>query len=73
MISVVSRDAYEHKSLSASMIEASRDKATRLLEQRRRLLLAADEFERVLDELERPARPVEPLVRLARRVGDRRD
>ncbi len=58
----------EHKSLSAFMLEAARERARQVVEEQRRIELTAAEFSRVLDELDRPAEVVTPLLKLAERV-----
>jgi uncharacterized protein (DUF1778 family) len=64
--------ALEHKSLSAFLLDAAREKAERTLDAYRRIEVSAEEFDRIEAELERPAQVVEPLLRLAERVAERR-
>lgn len=62
----------EHKSLSAFMLDAAVERANQTVEENRRLVLSAAEFSRVLDELDRPAVVIEPLLKLADRVAMRK-
>jgi uncharacterized protein (DUF1778 family) len=64
--------ALEHKSLSAFLLDAAREKAQRTLDTYRRIEVSAEEFDRLEAELERPAQVVQPLLRLAERVAERR-
>lgn len=59
----------QHKSLTAFMIDAAWERAQVVLEDQRHLEVRAEEFDRVLDELDRPAQVVAPLFRLAERVA----
>lgn len=61
--------ALEHKSLSAFLLDAGIERARHTLEERRRIVLDDAELARVLDELDRPAQVVTPLLRLAERVA----
>lgn len=60
-----------HKSLSAFMLDSSLERAHQVMDEDRRLVLQAVEFERLLEQLDRPARVVPALVRLAERVAAR--
>jgi len=62
----------EHKSLSAFMLDAAIERARVAVEANRRFAVSASEFSRVLDELDRPAEVVEPLLKLAERVALRK-
>jgi uncharacterized protein (DUF1778 family) len=64
--------ALEHKSLSAFLLDAARERAQRTVDTYRRIEVSAEEFDRLEAELERPAQVVEPLLRLAERVAERR-
>jgi uncharacterized protein (DUF1778 family) len=64
--------ALEHTSLSAFLLDAAREKAQRTVDAYRRIEVSAAEFDRLEAELERPAQVVEPLLRLAERVAERR-
>jgi uncharacterized protein (DUF1778 family) len=57
----------EHKSLSAFLMESALERARQVLEADRRIVIPDDEFDRIFDELARPARVVEPLLELAER------
>lgn len=59
----------QHKSLTAFMIDAAWERAEMVLVDQRRLEVRAEEFDRVLDELDRPAEVVAPLLRMAERVA----
>lgn len=59
----------EHKSLSAFMLESALEHAYKVIEEEQRLVLKAEEFERVMAELDRPAQVVEPLLKLAEKVA----
>lgn len=59
----------QHKSLSAFMLESALERAHQVMDEERRLVLRAEEFDRVLEELDRPAQVVAPLLRLAERVA----
>jgi uncharacterized protein (DUF1778 family) len=59
----------QHKSLSAFIIDASVQRAQQVLDAERRLVLHAREFARVLDELDKPAQVVVPLLEAAERLG----
>ncbi len=59
----------ERKSLSAFVLDAACERARSVVEEQRRLDLSAAEFARVLDELDRPAEVVAPLLKLAERVA----
>jgi uncharacterized protein (DUF1778 family) len=61
----------EHKSLSAFMLDAAYERARNVIEEQQRIELSAAEFSRVLDDLDRPAEVVAPLLMLAERVGAR--
>lgn len=63
--------AIERKSLSAFMLDAARSHAEQAVAKERTLQLREAEFARVLDELDRPARVVEPVLKLADRVAQR--
>jgi uncharacterized protein (DUF1778 family) len=63
--------ALAHQTLSAFVLDAATKKAREALEQQRRLRLSAEEFHRVLDELERPAEINPDLQKLAERVQAR--
>jgi uncharacterized protein (DUF1778 family) len=58
--------------LSAFVLEAAYEKAKRSIEESTRLRLSAMEFSRLLDELDQPPDVVEPLLRLAQRVADKK-
>lgn len=60
--------ALEHKTVSAFVVEAASERAHRVVEDHRRVTLSVAEFNRVMDELDRPGRVVEPLLRLAERA-----
>ena len=62
----------EHKSLNAFMLDAAFERARRTVEEQSRIELSAVEFSRVLDELDRPAEVVAPLLKLVERAGNRR-
>lgn len=62
----------EHKSLSAFILDAACDRARTVVEEQRRIQLGAAEFARVLDELDRPAEVVAPLLVLVERAAKRR-
>jgi uncharacterized protein (DUF1778 family) len=62
----------EHKSLSAFMLDAACERARAVVEEQRRIELSAEEFTRVLDELDRPAQVVAPIVALVERAAKRR-
>jgi uncharacterized protein (DUF1778 family) len=55
----------QHQSLSAFILEAALDRAQQVLDSERRLVLQAEEFDRIMDELERSGRAVGPLLRAA--------
>jgi uncharacterized protein (DUF1778 family) len=57
----------QHKSLSAFMVESALDRAQQVMDAERRIVLQAEEFDRIVDELERPGRVVTPLVEVAER------
>ena len=61
--------ALEHKSLSAFLLDAARERAQRLVDSQRRIEVSGAEFSRLLDEIDRPAEVVPPLVALAERVA----
>lgn len=63
----------EHKSLSAFMVEAALDRARQVMDAERRLALSSEEFDRVLEELDRPPQVIPPLLELAHRVSRRAD
>jgi len=54
----------ERKSLSSFLLESALERAHQVLEAERRLELRAEEFDRIVDELDRPARVVTPLLKL---------
>jgi len=58
----------EHKSLSAFMVESALDRARQVMDAERRLALSREEFDRVLEELDRPPQVIPPLLELAQRV-----
>lgn len=58
-----------HKSLSGFMLDSALERAHQVMDEERRLVLQAEEFDRVLEQLDRPAQLVAPLVRLAERVA----
>lgn len=60
-----------HKSLSAFMLDAACEHARNIVEEQRRIELSAAEFTRVLDELDRPAEVVEPMLKLVERAARR--
>ncbi len=62
----------EHKTLSAFMLDAAWERARIVVEEQRRIQLSAGEFSRILDELDRPAEVVAPLLKLAERAANRR-
>jgi uncharacterized protein (DUF1778 family) len=57
----------QHKSLSAFMVESALERAREIMDVERRIVLQAEEFDRIIDELERPGRVITPLVEVARR------
>ena len=57
----------EHKSLSAFMVESALERARQVMDAERRIVLQAEEFDRIVDELERPGRVVASLADVARR------
>ena len=59
----------ERKSLSAFMVESALDRARRVMDAERRLLLSSREFDRVLGELDRPPQVIPPLLELAQRAS----
>jgi uncharacterized protein (DUF1778 family) len=59
----------ERKSLSSFMLESALERAHQVLEAERRLELRAEEFDRIVDELDRPGRVVTPLLKLVARVA----
>ncbi|MEP6650706.1 MAG: DUF1778 domain-containing protein [Lapillicoccus sp.] len=59
----------EQKSLSAFMMESALERARQVMDAERRLVLGAEEFDRILEELDRPGRVVAPLLELAQRAG----
>ena len=59
----------ERKSLSAFMVESALERAHEVLEAQRRLELRAEEFDRIVDELDRPGRVVTPVLKLVTRVA----
>ena len=59
----------ERKSLSAFMVESALNRAHEVLDAERRLEIRAEEFDRIVDELDRPGRVVTPLLRLVARVS----
>lgn len=61
----------EHKTLSAFVLDAAARQARTVVEERRRIDVSIAEFERVLDELDQPARVVAPLLQLVERVAAR--
>lgn len=60
--------ALEHKTLTAFMLDAARDRAEQTVSRRRVMELSEADLVRVLDELDRPGEVVEPLVKVAERV-----
>ena len=63
----------QHKSLSAFLLDSALERAREVLEEDRQVVLQVEEFNRVLDELDRPAHVVGPLLRLAERVATQAD
>lgn len=61
----------QHRSLSAFLLDSALDRARELLEEDRQVVLQVEELNRVLDDLDRPAHVVTPLLRLAERVASR--
>jgi uncharacterized protein (DUF1778 family) len=59
----------ERKSLSSFMVESALERAHQVLEAQRRLELRAEEFDRVVDELDRPGQVLTPLLKLVTRVA----
>jgi uncharacterized protein (DUF1778 family) len=59
----------ERKSLSAFMVESALNRAHEVLDAERRLEIRAEEFDRIVDELDRPGRVVTPLLKLVARVS----
>lgn len=59
----------ERKSLSAFMVESALDRAHQVLEAQRRLELREEEFDRIIDERDRPGRVVTPVLKLVSRVA----
>jgi uncharacterized protein (DUF1778 family) len=59
----------ERKSLSSFMVESALERAHQVLEAQRRLELRAEEFDRVVDELDRPGKVLTPLLKLVTRVA----
>ena len=60
--------ALRHKTLSAFLLDAAYEQAQATIEEGRRLRVRTETFERLLDELDRPAEVVEPLLELVKRV-----
>ena len=58
-----------HKSLSGFMLDSALERAHQVMDEERRMVLLAEEFDRVLEQLDRPAQVVAPLARLAERVA----
>jgi uncharacterized protein (DUF1778 family) len=59
----------ERKSLSAFMVESALNRAHEVLDAERRLEIRAEEFDRIVDELDRPGRVITPLMKLVARVS----
>jgi len=60
----------QHKSLSAFMVESALERAQQVMDAERRIVLQAEEFDRIVEELERrPGRAVTPLVEVAERAA----
>ena len=59
----------QHKSLSAFMVEAALQRAQQVMDAERRIVLMAEEFDRIVEELERPGRVLTALVDVAERAG----
>ena len=59
----------ERKSLSAFMVESALERAHQVLDAQRRLELRDEEFDRIVDELDRPGRVVTPVLKLVTRVA----
>jgi uncharacterized protein (DUF1778 family) len=59
----------ERKSLSAFMVESALNRAHEVLDAERRLEIRAEEFDRIVDELDRPGRVITPLLKLVARVS----
>jgi len=59
----------QHKSLSAFMVEAALERAQQVMDAERRIVLMAEEFDRIVEELERPGRVLTALVDVAERAG----
>jgi uncharacterized protein (DUF1778 family) len=59
----------ERKSLSSFMLESALERAHQVLEAERRLELRAEEFDRIVAELDRPGRVVTPLLKLVARAA----
>jgi uncharacterized protein (DUF1778 family) len=58
----------ERKSLSAFMVESALNRAHEVLDAERRLEIRAEEFDRIVDELDRPGRVITPMLKLVTRV-----
>jgi len=59
----------EHKTLSSFLLDAAWERARRTVDEQQRIILTQAEFARVLDDLDRPAEVVAPLLELAKRAG----
>jgi uncharacterized protein (DUF1778 family) len=59
----------ERKSLSSFMLESALERAHQVLEAELRLELRAEEFDRIVAELDRPGRVVAPLLKLVARAA----
>ena len=59
----------QHTSLSAFMLESALERAQQVLDAERRLVLRAEEFDRIMEELDRPGRVVTPLMGVAERAS----
>ena len=51
------------------MVESALERAQQVMDAERRIVLQAEEFDRIVEELERPGRVVTPLVEVAERAA----
>ena len=51
------------------MVESALERAQQVMDAERRIVLQAQEFDRIVDELERPGRILPPLVDVAQRAA----
>lgn len=59
----------EHKTLTSFVLDAAWSHARIVLRDRHRLTVDAEEFARILDELDQPAKVISPLLEAAQRVA----